>query len=100
MFALVVRFDLLDPSAAERFDALVADLLPQIAAHEPGTLAYAVHRVDEAPLSRLFYECYRDRAALDEHEAQPHTRFFLTEKDALLSGSRVEFLTPYGRAER
>src|SRR4051794_27573358 len=40
VFALVVRFDLLDPSAAERFDALVADLLPQIAAHEPGTLSY------------------------------------------------------------
>jgi quinol monooxygenase YgiN len=100
VFALVVRFDLLDPSAAERFDALVADLLPQIAAHEPGTLSYLVHTVVDAPLSRLFYECYRDRAALDEHEAQPHTRFFLTEKDALLSGSRVEFLTPYGRAER
>ena len=96
MFALVVRFDLLDPSAAERFDALVADLLPQIAAHEPGTLSYVVHTVVDAPLSRLFYECYRDRDALDEHERQPHTAYFLREKDALLADSRVEYLTPTG----
>jgi quinol monooxygenase YgiN len=49
-------------------------------------------------LSRIFYERYTDRAALDTHEAQPHTRHFLTEKDALLSGSRVEFLTPTSAA--
>ena len=100
MFALVVRFDLLDLGAAERFDALVEELLPQIAAHEPDTLVYAVHTVADAPLSRIFYERYTDRAALDTHEAQPHTRYFLTEKDALLSGSRVEFLTPNGGVGR
>jgi quinol monooxygenase YgiN len=54
--------------------------------------------VADAPLSRIFYERYTDRAALDTHEAQPHTRHFLTEKDALLSGSRVEFLTPTSAA--
>lgn len=96
MFAIAVRFDLIDPDAAARFDALVADLLPQIAAHEPGTLTYAVHLVDDAPLSRFFYEVYTDRAAHRAHEAQPHTAYFLTEKDALLSGSRVDFLTPTG----
>lgn len=100
MFALVVRFDLLDPSAAERFDALVADLLPQIAAHEPGTLSYVVHTVADAPLSRLFYECYRDRAAFEAHEAQPHTRHFLDARDTVLAGRRVEFLTPTGSADR
>jgi quinol monooxygenase YgiN len=100
VFALVVRFDLLDPGAAERFDALVADLLPQIAAHEPGTLAYVVHAVVDAPLSRLFYECYRDRAAFEEHESQPHTRHFLDARETVLAGRRVEFLTPTGSADR
>ena len=98
MFAIVVRFDLLDPDAAARFDAMVAELLPQIAAHEPGTLTYAVHAVDDAPLSRVFYEVYTDRAAHRAHEAQPHTASFLTAKDALLSGSRVDFLTPTSSA--
>jgi quinol monooxygenase YgiN len=96
VFALVVRFNLVDDDAAARFDALVAELLPQIAEHEPGTLTYAVHTVNDAPRSRLFYECYRDREALDEHERQPHTAYFLREKDALLEDSRVEFLTPTG----
>ncbi len=96
VFALVVRFDLLDASAAADFDALVDDLLPQIAAHEPGTLVYTTHTVADAPLSRLFYECYRDRDALDAHELQPHTAFFLDQRTALLAGTRVEFLTPTG----
>lgn len=96
MFALVVRFDLLDEPSAQRFVDLVRELLPAIAAKEPGTLVYTVHTVLDAPLSRLFYECYVDRAALDEHERQPHTSHFLHEKDALLAGSRVEFLTPTG----
>jgi quinol monooxygenase YgiN len=96
VFALVVRFDLLDTTAAEAFDALVVDLLPAIAAHEPSTLIYTVHAVHDAPLSRIFYECYVDRDALDTHEAQPHTAHFLHEKDALLSGVRVEHLTPAG----
>jgi quinol monooxygenase YgiN len=98
VFAIAVRFDLLDPAAAARFDALAADLLPQIAAHEPGTLTYTVHTVEDAPLSRLFYEVYTDRAAHRAHESQPHTAYFLTEKDALLSGSRVDFLTPTSSA--
>ena len=98
MFAIVVRFDLLDPDAAARFDAMVADLLPQIAAHEPGTLTYAVHTVEDAPLSRVFYEVYTDRAAHRAHEAQPHTASFLSAKDVLLSGSRVDFLTPTSSA--
>lgn len=96
MFALVVRFNLLDENAATRFDELVADLLPQIAAHEPGTLTYAVHTVHDAPNSRLFYECYSDRDAFEEHERQPHTAHFLQAKDALLADARVEFLTPTG----
>ena len=93
-FALVVRFDLIDPAAAERFDALVAALRPAIETHEPGTLVYAVHTVADAPLSRVFYEHYRDADAFADHEAQPHTQHFLAEREALLAGSRVEFLSP------
>jgi quinol monooxygenase YgiN len=92
MFGLVVRFDLRDDHSASAFDALVAATLEQIEANEPGTLVYAVHQVEGAPLSRIFYELYQDRAAFDTHEQQEHTKRFLAEREQYLQGKRVEFL--------
>ncbi|WP_433566931.1 putative quinol monooxygenase [Nocardia sp. CA-151230] len=94
MFALVVRFDLRDTEAASAFDQLVADTVKAIIEHEPGTLLYATHTVDGEPLARIFYDVYRDREAFEEHERQPHTRRFLTERDNFVRGARVEFLSP------
>ncbi|MGW5386925.1 putative quinol monooxygenase [Nocardia sp. NPDC003963] len=94
MFALVVRFDLKDAEAAEGFDRLVTETAEGIAEHEPGTLVYATHTVEDAPLSRVFYEVYRDRDAFEEHERQPHTRRFLDKRPDYVADFRVEFLTP------
>ena len=94
MFALVVRFDLLDPAAADAFDALVAQVLPGIRSSEPGTLLYATHTVEGEPLARLFYEVYRDREAHAAHEARPEVADFLGRLDGLVSGVRVELLEP------
>lgn len=94
MFALVVRFDLLDDEAAEAFDRLVAETVDEIRAKESGTVIYAVHSVTDSPLSRVFYELYESRDAFEVHEAQPHTRRFLDTRDQYLRGSRVEFLSP------
>lgn len=96
MFALVVRFDLKDEDAAASFDRLAAETLLGIEAQEPGTLVYATHRVEGEPLARVFYEFYRDRAAFEEHERQPHTLRFLAEREQYLSDVRVEFLEPVG----
>ncbi|WP_436493446.1 putative quinol monooxygenase [Actinokineospora sp. HUAS TT18] len=98
MWALVVRFDLRDESAAAEFDALVADLTPRIAAEEPGTLVYAVHTIEGTPLSRLFYEVYADKNAFDQHEQQEHTKRFLAAREQYLRDFRVEFLgAPSGK---
>lgn len=98
MFALVVRFDLLDPDAASAFDTLVAEVLPQITEREPGTLVYATHTVEDEPLARVFYEVYIDRAAHRAHEAAPHTAHFLAAKDRYVASARVDFLTtPTGK---
>ena len=97
MFALVVRFDLPDAAAAASFDALVADVVPTMVDAEPGTLVYVTHTVIDAPLSRIFYEVYRDRAALDEHEARPATAAFLARVRALEPVVRVEEVTPDAR---
>ncbi|GAA3014652.1 putative quinol monooxygenase [Actinokineospora diospyrosa] len=93
MWALVVRFELRDEQATRGFDALVAETLPQIIATEPGTLVYAVHEVADAPLSRVFYEVYADKAAFEVHEEQAHTRRFLAERSQYLTDFRVEFLS-------
>ncbi len=93
MQALVVRFDLVDPAAAERFDALVAGTLPGIVADEPGTLQYAVHAVADEPLARVFYEAYADADAFAAHEGSPGTRAMLDAFGPLLARApRVEHL--------
>lgn len=94
MFALVVRFDLPDAGAVAAFDALVAEAAPTMVESEPGTLVYNTHAVVDAPLSRIFYEVYRDRAALDEHEARPATAAFLARIRALEPSVRIEAVTP------
>ena len=49
--------------------------------NEPGTVIYAVHRVKDAPLSRIFYELYESREAFDVHEQQEHTKRFLDKRE-------------------
>ena len=94
-FALVVRFDIRDQGAAERFDELTAEAVARITTEEPGTLVYATHAVVDEPLARVFYEVYRDRAAFDAHEQAPHVIDFHARKDPLLTGPpRIEFLLP------
>jgi len=92
-FGLVVRFHL-KPGAAEGFDQLVAETVPEIAKNEPGTLTYTVHGVDGEPNQRIFYELYADRAAFDAHEEQPHTKRFLAARGEYLASYDVDFVEP------
>lgn len=94
MFALVVKFDLFDVDKAAAFDQLVAETVKSITENEPGTLVYATNTVEGEPLSRIFYEVYRDRDAFEEHERQPHTRQFLDKRSEYVASFRVEFLAP------
>jgi quinol monooxygenase YgiN len=94
MFALVVRFELYDDESAAAFDQLVEETGHGIKASEPGTLVYVTHHVESAPLSRVFYEVYRDRAAFEEHERQPHILRFLSERGKYVASTRVEFVSP------
>src|SRR4029450_10359744 len=76
-FGLVVRFTIRE-GCEQEFDELGAATVEAIEAHEPGTVLYVTHAVKQEPGLRIFYELYRDRAAFDAHEAQPHTRTVLT----------------------
>lgn len=91
-FALVVRFTV-KPGREADFDALTAATVADVHRDEPGTLLYVTHEVADRPGERIFYELYRDRAAFDAHEAQPHVRHFLAARAELLDGTEVDFLT-------
>jgi len=92
MFAIAVRFDLPDAQSAQRFDKLVAEVLPGIRSEEPGTLVYNTHVVKDEPLARVFYEIYRDEQAHAEHEARPATARFLSEIRTVTRAIRAELL--------
>lgn len=94
MYALVARFELNDQASAQAFDQLVEVTGQGIATKEPGTLVYVTHRVEDAPLSRVFYEVYRDQEAFEEHGHQPHIVYFLTERQQYVRSARVEFIKP------
>ena len=93
MFGLCVRFTCKDQASAEAYDRLVAETVEAIKANEPGTLVYATHTVEGQPLQRIFYELYRDRTAFEAHEASPHTRRYLDQRDQYLASTEVDWLT-------
>jgi quinol monooxygenase YgiN len=90
-FVLVVRFTV-RPGAGEPFDRLVRATVEKIRANEPDTLIYACHTVPAQPQQRIFYELYRNRAAFDAHEQQPHVKAFLAERDQFVANTEVDFL--------
>ena len=95
MIAFLVRFDIRDQRSARLFDALTAEAVEQISAHEPGTLVYATHLIKGEPLARLFYEVYADEAAFQAHEQAQHVIDFHARKNRLLASQpRVELCTP------
>ncbi len=97
MFALVVRFTV-KPDCEDEFDDLVAATVTEIERCETGTLVYISHRVEDSPRVRIFYELYRDRAAFDAHEQQPHIRQFLAQRERLLDSVQVDFVSPAATA--
>lgn len=92
MFGLMVRFRL-RPGGAAGFDQLVDEMLPLIKAHEPGTLIYTVHTVEDDPDARVFYELYRDQGCFEEHERQPHVQRFLARRERHLADVEIDYLT-------
>lgn len=93
MFGLYVRFTCKDEEAARGFDELIGRTLPEIKRQEPGTLVYAIHRIESEPLVRTFYELYADRAAFDAHEEQEHVKVFLGERGRYVESVHVDWLT-------
>ena len=59
---------------------------------------YVIHLVPNAPLQRIFYEIYRDRAAFDRHENQPYMQRFVADRRAcVLATNVIELRVKYAK---
>jgi quinol monooxygenase YgiN len=87
-YGRILIFTLLDDRVTE-FDRLAEEAAEQVRTGEPDTLVYVIHVVPNAPMQRIFYEIYRDRAAFDSHESQPYMQRFVTERRACVLATNV-----------
>ena len=98
MIAVLVRFELKDEEAARGFDALVKDTVAAVQALEPETLVYVVHKVEDSPLSRVFYEVYASPDARRHHESTDHMKRAFDELGQYVESAQVESLgEPVGK---
>ncbi|HMD91630.1 MAG TPA: antibiotic biosynthesis monooxygenase [Trebonia sp.] len=81
-------FTLLEDKVAE-FDRLAERAAEGVRTTEPDTLVYVIHVVPKAPMQRIIYEIYRDRAAMESHERQPHIQRFIDDRKACVLATNV-----------
>ncbi|MDR2985237.1 MAG: antibiotic biosynthesis monooxygenase [Nocardiopsaceae bacterium] len=83
MFGQITIYTLLDDRLRD-FDRMTEEVVEQVRSLEPGTLVYIVHGVPTAPMQRILYEVYRDRAAYDEHMARPYVARYVAERRSMV----------------
>jgi quinol monooxygenase YgiN len=88
----LLRVDCRDEAAADEFDKLSASVFQHATRHEPGTLVFANHRVAGRPLTRVFYEIYRDQEAANIHSRAEALQRLLAGRDALVAGFHIDQL--------
>jgi quinol monooxygenase YgiN len=75
LFGQIAIYTLLE-DRVDDFDRLTRRVVKQVRTQEPDTLVYIVHAVPSAPMQRILYEVYRDRAAYETHKRQPYVVSF------------------------
>ena len=96
-YGRILIFTLLDDRVAD-FDRLAEEAAEYVRTGEPDTLVYVIHLVPNAPLQRIFYEIYRDRAAFDSHESQPYMQRFVAERrTCVLATNVIELRLKYAK---
>ena len=96
-YGRILIFTLLDDKAAD-FDRLAEETAEQVRTSEPGTLVYVIHLVPNAPMQRIFYEIYRDRAAFESHEDQSYMKRFVADRRVcVLATNIIELRVKYAK---
>jgi quinol monooxygenase YgiN len=90
LFGQITIYTLLD-DRLEDFDRMTQRVVQEVRSREPATLVYIVHAVPTAPMQRILYEVYRDRAAYEEHLAQPYvSRYEADRRSMVLATNAIE----------
>jgi quinol monooxygenase YgiN len=96
-YGRILIFTLLDDKAVD-FDRLAEQTAEEVRTGEPDTLVYVIHLVPNAPMQRIFYEIYRDRAAFDSHENKAYVQRFVAERRAyVLATNVIELRVKYAK---
>ncbi len=96
-YGRILIFTLLEDRVAD-FDRLAEQTAEEVGTGEPDTLVYVIHLVPNAPLQRIFYEIYRDRAAFESHENQPCMQRFVAERrSCVLATNVIELRLKYAK---
>ena len=77
------------PDKVEEFEALVAQLVRDVYANEPGVQFYEVRRVQDQPLTYVYFLSFEDQAAFDRYSAADWHRQMSPKAVACLDGSPV-----------
>jgi quinol monooxygenase YgiN len=96
-YGRILIFTLLDDRVTD-FDRLAEQTAEEVRTGEPDTLVYVIHLVPNAPLQRIFYEIYRDRAAFESHQNQPYMQRFVAERrSCVLATNVIELRLKYAK---
>jgi quinol monooxygenase YgiN len=76
---IVLKVDMLVKPGAEEECREYIKILQEHSRKEPGCLMYIGHQSTENPRKFLFYEQYKDAAALAAHRAAPYFKQYVTE---------------------
>lgn len=76
---IVLKVDMLVKPGAEEKCREYIKILQEHSRKEPGCLMYIGHQSTENPRKFLFYEQYKDAAALASHRAAPYFKQYVTE---------------------
>ena len=88
LFGQIEIYTLLD-DRVDDFDRSTERVVEQVRAGEPGTMAFIVHAVPTAPLQRILYEVYADRAAYEEHLRRPYVAAYEAERRRFVLATNV-----------
>jgi quinol monooxygenase YgiN len=83
LFGQITIYTVLD-ERIDDFDRMTERVVEQVRANEPGTLVYIAHAVPTAPMQRILYEVYQDRASYDDHLQQPYVVRFTEDRRAMV----------------
>ncbi|KQY37437.1 MULTISPECIES: putative quinol monooxygenase [Nocardia] len=93
MIAVIAEVTVKAGAGAE-FEAVVADLIEQIKANEPGNLTYQLVRSRTDAEHYRFFELYADDAAVEAHGRSDHFRAAGKLMAPLLAGApKIEYFT-------